>query len=784
MPEEDNNLLIGLNSSSASMPNQGGENSKFKVDDFGKLLVTLKKSWYWYILIFLIIGAATYVFNRYTVREYQSSSVLQLKFDSKIEDVGLQIGQVTGGANFENLSEEIELIKSQIIFRRVIEGLRLSDYYLQLGNVLNDERYNNSPFEVQPLVEDGFVYDKPFKVILRENEIEILDPLEQSQVITSFDKPFEIFGTEYKIVKTRFYSEEELGREFIYERKSVGKLVNELNSNIEVEILNGSAKTIRVAFRDDESQRAYDIVNAINSYYLELSLESKSRVQEQTIEFINSQLDSASRNLEEQEILLEDFIKKSGTADPGSQFSIVQGEIKELEERKIGIREQLTLVKQLSKLVDLADSVNTRLPVFNGFENGALLEEIRELNQEVSSFKTLSSSAKENTSVYKKAAIKLDQKRNAVQEGLLKYAEMLYKRSNELTKQIGYYQDEFFNLPSKNTQLKRIQRYYDLYEKYYLMLIEKRVEFGIAKAGALPQFVVLTPPVLSTIPIFPNTPLIYVGGLVFAFVICAFLLIVQFLLTDTIISQKELESGVNVPVLGVLPKYSKEKLDVSRLVVTKNPKSAISEAMRSIRTNLDFLSTKEKFKMSITSTISGEGKTFVSINLAGILAVSGKKVVLIDLDMRKPKVHLGFDLSNDIGMSSLLIGKSSIEEAIHKTSVENLDVITAGPTPPNPSELILRKEFDVLISELETVYDVILIDSPPVGLVTDGILVMKKVDVPLYVVRSGYSKRGVVDEINKISRSNRFKNLSVILNSVSTTGRYGYGYGYGYGYYE
>jgi capsular exopolysaccharide synthesis family protein len=245
----------------------------------------------------------------------------------------------------------------------------------------------------------------------------------------------------------------------------------------------------------------------------------------------------------------------------------------------------------------------------------------------------------------------------------------------------------------------------------------------------------------------------------------------------------ELEKATIAPVLGFVPVFGKA-MDVSRLVVDKNPKSPVIEALRSIRTNLEFLSSdKNKKLISVTSTISGEGKTFVAINLGGVIAFSGTRVVIIDMDMRKPKINVGFGVDNDKGMSTVLIGKHRVEDCIHRSTIDTLDFITSGPTPPNPSELILKPEFDEVMTYLKSRYDIIIIDTPPVGLVTDGILVMRKVDLPIYVVRAEYSKKGFEKNINKLVRQHGFKNLSVILNAFNNMlGSYGYGYQYGYGY--
>jgi capsular exopolysaccharide synthesis family protein len=230
-------------------------------------------------------------------------------------------------------------------------------------------------------------------------------------------------------------------------------------------------------------------------------------------------------------------------------------------------------------------------------------------------------------------------------------------------------------------------------------------------------------------------------------------------------------------------------MSASTLVVDKNPKSSISEALRSIRTNSDFmLPKKSKQIIGVTSTISGEGKTFFAINYAAILALTGKKVVILDLDMRKPKIHVGFNVDNSIGMSSILSGMTTWKEAVQHSTLHNLDLIPAGPIPPNPNELLLKKEFDDLIDQLFLEYDIIMADNPPIGLVTDANNVFKKCDLSIYVVRSGYSKENVISNINNLYKSKNYTNLSVIINDVNRSniygGKYGYGYGYGYGYYE
>ncbi|MFN5909768.1 MAG: polysaccharide biosynthesis tyrosine autokinase, partial [Bacteroidota bacterium] len=238
-------------------------------------------------------------------------------------------------------------------------------------------------------------------------------------------------------------------------------------------------------------------------------------------------------------------------------------------------------------------------------------------------------------------------------------------------------------------------------------------------------------------------------------------------------------------ILGGVPMH-KSEMEFSQLVVGESPKSMMAESLRKIRTNLSYINPNYK-TIAISSSVSGEGKTFVALNLAGIIALSGKRTILLDLDLRKPKIHLGLNADNTKGMSGLIVGQYELEDCIQHSTLENLDFITAGPVPPNPSELLLSDNFVKLVEELKRSYQVIVIDNPPIGLVSDGIKNLTEADIPIYVFKSHYSKRVFAHRLRELFEMQKLERLNVILNGLRVTrfSSYGYGhYGYGYGYYE
>jgi tyrosine-protein kinase Etk/Wzc len=322
-----------------------------------------------------------------------------------------------------------------------------------------------------------------------------------------------------------------------------------------------------------------------------------------------------------------------------------------------------------------------------------------------------------------------------------------------------------------------------------LTLLEKQAEAKIGKASIVSSVQIMDRALTPAFPISPNPRRIYIIGCGLGITLGLLLILIAGILKNTISYREEIETLSFTPIIGVV-RRANESLNhkYPRLMSVENPKSGLSESFRSIRTNLQFLAADKKTKVvAITSTVSGEGKSFITINLAGMLSLLDIKVVIIDMDLRKPKLHYSFGHDNSVGLSTLLVGKSTLKDTLVHTEYKNLDLITSGPIPPNPSELILSQRMQDLLDELKTTYDYILIDTPPIGLVTDGTTMLMNADVALYVIRADYSKRVFVRNPDQLAEDHNIRNLYIVFNSVSTANkRYG-GYGYkvyGQGYYS
>ena len=750
--------------------------------DYQKLGFVLRKNFIWLLLILFLTNITAYIYLRYTKPVYESHS--DLKLDVKNEVGMLEFGRLKDVQNLNNLSGEIELIKSKLFFNKVIEAVDLKITYYAEGKVNDDERYKNSPIEIRGKLIDGGFMDSPIKVeILNSKQYKLKYPVDGIEKVETYDFGDKVNNAffDFSIYPTRYYDPLSSNGSYYFIFNSDKALLNYLGNNLSVEPLNLNANTIRLSFTDHNRQKAQDLVNAIDTLYLNYTQEEKNKANKQRIEFLNQQLTQTETRLEAYENYMEDFTISNKTLNLRDDMGRAILMMNEIDSQKVIINKELAFWNTLEGNLERDETLLMSVP--NDFPNVAETnKEIEKLNTLINERAILLSSYNSNTFAVARKNQEIDLIKSNIAEKIDQYKTLASNEVARLERRKEILADNFKELPSKSTEFGKAHRNFSLYEEFFLSLMKSKAEFEIARAGTVTDFKILSSATLPSTPIFPNTLVIYGLGAVSGLVLSIFFLGFRYLLHNKISSVNELERLSRAPVLGVVPYYRLEKMGNSKLVVDNSSRSVISEALRSVRTNMEFISAKkDKRVLSVTSTISGEGKTFIAVNLGAIIALSNQKVVVVDLDMRKPKVHKAFsEEDSNRGVSTILIGKHSVQDCIRPTAVSGLSYIPAGPTPPNPSELILNDSLDELLEELKSMYDVIVLDTPPVGIVTDGILVMRKSDLPLYVVRADYSKKAFIRDVNKLVTVNRFHNMALVLNALS----HGQGYGYNNQYYE
>jgi len=750
-----------------------------------KLLVILRRSWFWLVVIFITTNTLAYLWVRYTRPVYESSSEIKLELNNEAGQLGL--GTFAEAQDFSNLSGEIELIRSRLFLRQIIDLLNLKVTYNAYGRVLYDERYENAPFEVSYEVIHGKIKDKPIDItLLNKSQYTLaytVGNYKHSQTY-NLGQQYSTPHLTFTLKPTRYFTNES-NKEFFFVINSDKALENYLQNNLTVAPLNIEARTIEITFKDRNRFKARDLVNGIDSLYLKYAEEKKKLENQQKIAFLNEQLELTEQQLVKLDSDLENYTIKNRTTDLNEDLKSTLENLALLDSSRINLRQRMSKYNRLESGLR-KDSLSISMWLFEQWLPEVFQAALKELDDLYRQKQQLGSSFSSNTVYIQQLNTQIANRKAAVFAALDQQKTALQERMQEISRQYAILEQRFLGLPGKATEYKATERYYLLYEEVYLMLMQKKTEFEIARAGTTPDFVILSSAKLPTAPIYPQRLLVYGIGVVTGLMFCFLLVSVKFLLNNKIISQSELEQLVSVPLLGIIPHARYEKKPVGPpLIVGQQNRSAVSEAFRSLRTNLDFiLPKKEKCRIvSVTSTVSGEGKTFITTNLAGIISLSKQKVVVVDLDLRKPKVH--YALGNGEvtqGLSTLLIGTNTLDEVLMPTTMENLFYIPAGPVPPNPSELILSEEMGHLLEKLKERFDVIMLDTPPVGLVTDGLIALEHAGLQIYVVRAEYTKRAFTKVLNRIVSQRKSKsNFTVILNDLRSNKDQGYGYGYGYG---
>jgi tyrosine-protein kinase Etk/Wzc len=758
--------------------------------DIGLLIHLFKKFKWLFLILFIISGVISFLYLRYSQPVFESKALLQIN-DNKTEQV-LRLDGINENDN--TLAEAIEQIHSKVFLKRIVDKLDIGVSYFSEGTFKNSELYLSSPFLVKINLKNVSLEGQPIYVEMNDQMTGGVmkfgltsKSFKLNAWINNSDFDINIFLNP-KFNKPFIKSTLSSNKAFYFIVRNSDAVASELQGKLEVKIVNELAKTILIKVKDINPFKVADIANTISEEFLNYDIERKSESSINILEFINKQLDLVFYDLKNTESDLKKF-KHDKNIDNNPQR--VTSDIL----RATNIEDQLLKVEMEEKIIsEVQENIAEKksidiyqlISIISGTEYESMIKDvIQNIQKLLSTKENLLYSVTPNAENIKQINYQLETQKKLLLESL-DAVKLRYKsKYKSLLEKSFDFKSKMDSSPEDDVELSRLSRLYSISEKYYTMLLEKKTEFSISKAGYVTKNIILEKAVGAGVKVFPNSNNIIVIATLITVLMILLILIIVYFTNNKIYSVHDVMkfSNQGVSLIGIVPRYESQ-IPVSQLIVDKNPKSIISEAFRTIRTNLSFMDNSPGSKIiSVSSTISGEGKTFVAINIAGILAFTGKRVVLIDLDMRKPKIHKGFGVRNDVGMSNLLTGEHSLEECFNSSSIDNLKFITAGPTPPNPSELILSDKLFEVISTLKEQFDYVVIDNAPVGLVTDGIETLKKSDYPIYVFRADYSDKHFIQNVIRLRNESQISRLTAVLNDIDLNKKqYGYNYGYNYGY--
>jgi capsular exopolysaccharide synthesis family protein len=740
--------------------------------DREKLNAILIKNWPWILLIVLSSNLAAYLTLRWTKDTYKSDSEIKLDIKSNASELGIKT--FIEDQNLNQLSGEIEQIRSPLFLGQVIDSLDLWVSYFSVGKILDDEMYRRSPFIVEYHYSSSFpLQNIPIYFRFSKDGFTINVNNNGKNIVGQFDKPFVVNGIELTIrINPEGTQNKENNYYFIINSRE--SLLNFISRNLTVEPINFNANTIRISFQDFNAVKTQTVVNAIDSLYLQFSNFQKNQASIQKILWLNRELGVLEEKLGDYESYFKDFTIQNKSSDLKEDLKVVIKEINRLDSLQYFMNRRIVELNNLIEGFSKNDLKNFNL-------NTTLLPEyitkkLETLNNKLKEKDRLSLAYNETTFAYRQFDKEISTLESQIFEDLEKLKSSILTRSVEVENQRRQLEKNFASMPDKNTQFAKNQRYYKLYEEFYLSLMQSKAEFELAQAGSTPDFKILASASIPKKPIAPKRSLIYAVGVVSGLTMAFFFVGLLYLLNDKITSVREIESNLSVPVLGMLPMNA--VATKTPFFILDHPKSRLSEAIRNLRSNLDFLNPTQQMKIvAVSSTISGEGKSFLAQNLSGAIALSKKKVILIDLDMRKHTKTLPFPLpDSNRGVSTILIKKDTWRDCIVPTNIPYLDYLPNGPIPPNPAELLLTGEFDKLLDDLKANYDYLVIDTPPAGLVTDGVIALKKSDISIYMFRCNYSRKENLKTLDRMIQINKINNIAVVFNDFIPPTDNGYGY--------
>jgi capsular exopolysaccharide synthesis family protein len=571
-------------------------------------------------------------------------------------------------------------------------------------------------------------------------------------------------------------------KEFDLVYLSMPSALESIVSGLKVNQPSDQSTILTLTFDSENRFLGMDVLNTLMAVYDTLIVEDKSRISSNTLKFINDRLMELNDTLKGVQGVLRNFMVENQAYDIEGQSKAYLETASESSKVKVEQAVKLSIVNWLLEYIGDKKNVNELVPTNLGIEEPALLQMVAEYNRLQLERENNLKTTPESNQLIQNLNAAIEKVRKDIYQALSNVKQAYLIAQGHLEKESQSLQSHITGLPGKSMQLLNIERQQKILEDLYSLLLQKKIETSISSASTISNSRVIEPAIGSAMPVSPDKKKIYTVYLFFGLLVPVGFTILREVLKDKVGGRPDVEKVTNAPILGEIG-HSEGK---QTLIVMRNSRSFISEQFRIIRTNLQYMiSRKERPVIMVTSSFSGEGKSFVSTNIGAVMALSGKKTVIMEFDIRKPKIVSGLDLKRKMGITNYIIGKASFEEVLVKVEgVDNLYVIPCGPIPPNPAELLLDPRLDDLMEEVLRTFEVVIMDTAPIGLVSDAITLGKYADCTLYIIRQGHTFRRQLSMIQELYVSRKLPKLSLLLNDVRAAGGYygGY-YGGAYGYY-
>jgi capsular exopolysaccharide synthesis family protein len=766
------------------------------------ILRKLVSRWYFFLLALMVTLPLAYLYLKVTQKKFFVKASLLLKSETQADMTGS--GDFMRGMNLytsqTGIEDEIGILKSYSMIERAVRELDFGVSYFTKKNFVTQEKYHDSPISIVIDSVVSQIVDIPiyierisstrYKVRATgknvnlynfyTNQVEGNIPLIEIEEEVPLDKPFASEFLSFSVTFNDIFKTD-VETETYFRLNRLQAITEGYQNKLNIDPISLESYIVELSLKGPVAEKEQVFLTKLLEVYLRNELYKKNQLGLKTIQFIDKQLSGVSDTLRQVEGSLELFRSRNNILDINSTAENLNRNLDRLEIEKEDLESKLKYYKFVATSLQNNNQVTeiiapSALGVDDPVLNNLLLE-LGKLNQERTG---LNYNARENNPLSEIVEQKIANTKKALVENVDNMVDVSTIALTDLNSRIFQIRKNLSVLPGNERELVNIQRRFDFNDNVYNYLLEKRAEAGIAIASnSVEKTIVDKPYRVGDGPVSPNSFMIMVLAAMGGCGIAVALIIVKDMMNDNIVTHEDVELNTKIPFIGTISHANKRE----QATIVAHARSPIGESFRSLRVNLQYLTLgKNANVIGITSSRESEGKTFCAVNLAAVMAYSGRRTVLIDTDMRRPRVASYFQLKSRKGLSNFLVGDGSIREIINNTEHKGFDVIGSGPIPPNPIDLIGNPRMEELINTLKQTYSTIILDSPPLGYVSEYIILMKFTDANLYIVRSDYTNRNSLTKINKLYERKKITNVSILLNDVKATKSSGYGYGYGYGY--
>ena len=768
--------------------------------DFKIIIMKLFIYWKWFIVSIVGCLLCAFVYLRYATPVYRVQATIMINDEKKgsfqnqmmaMQDFGFMT--TTGG-----IDNEIEILRSKSMIKQAVLDLGIYTTYRLEGRFSSRTIYGKYPVDAYISRADLDKMTKGITLQISQPdslmytiEYEYVDPVTREE--TEYKKTANTLPYTVKTPVGDIYlskgEAEGLGENRTLYISIVPpiRMAKACLASLSIEPTSKTTSVAYISYLDVNKKRGIDFVNSLVAAYNRENNNDKNIVAMKTKEFIDSRLAIDERELDETEFQMAEFKQKSGLTNvTGDAQKALEGS-SEYDKKRVEIATQLNLVTYLRDYVNAAENYLQAIPVNVGLKETSLVTFINKYNEGIVERNRLLRTASESNPTVMDMTLSLELMSNSIKTSVESLYESLTIQKRDIDKEAAKFESKIGNAPTQEKVLAGYMRQQEVKSGLYLMLLQKREENSIALAATADNAKIIDAALANDQPVSPKRNMILLVALVMGCAIPVAIIYLLELLRYTIEGRNDLEKLTKVPVLGDVAIAHNLKKGQRGIVVRENDNDTMAETFRSIRTNLQFiLNGPEKKVIQFTSTTSGEGKTFISSNLAMSMALLGKKVILLGLDIRKPRLAEMFGFSSRTkGITAFLAGDPNDKELLFDQIIpsginDNLDILPAGIVPPNPAELLSKVNLDNAIKFLSERYDYVLLDTAPVGLVTDTLIIARVADASIYVCRADYTAKNDLNLVNSLYAENKLKNMSIVLNGVDMTKRkYGYYYGYG-----